>query len=606
MSLAVIDTLTHLRDYQRECLAASRAAFDRGVWSQLAVSAVGSGKTVIFAHLRQAYSDWLAQFPPLQQKVLVLAHRDRLLDQAAEKIRHYNRDIRVGIEQGTRHYAPFDDVVIASVPTLVAGSKRRLQRMQADDFRIIVIDEAHRSAADSYQDVLRYFGLLPPRPLTADATSDDASAARTRVRAWRRETWPNRLLLGVTATPNRSDALGLEWTYDEVVYERGIRWYIERGYLAPLTGFVVKTDISLDGCRKVAGDFAQGQLAQLVNTPARNRAAVEAWMQTAATRQATLAFCVDVQHARDLASAFRAAGIAADSIAGEDGDRDARMADFERGDLQVLCNCQLLTEGVDIPRIDCVLMAAPTQSQIRYVQAIGRGTRLAPGKTDCLVLDVVDDARKYTLQTSGDIFGLPRRFNAQGANLLTCARAVEAVAETQPAALLLDDLTPERLRVEVRRLDLFAVARPEGESIGRMDWLELAPNHYSVTLPARAPEGEALQSQARALPEVVRVTQGMLGGWSAAMTSGAAVMAILATEQETRAEAVQRAERWVEMHRPDAWRMRQRDARWRGREASDKQIATLRKMGATIPPEGLTRGQASDMLDAYFQNRRRR
>jgi ATP-dependent helicase IRC3 len=601
--MPAIADLVHLRDYQRECLTASRAAFDRGVWSQLAVSAVGSGKTVIFAHLRHAYDDWLAQFPALQQKVLVLAHRDRLLDQAAAKIAGYNPGLRIGTEQGGRRHSPFDDVVVASVQTLTANDCRRLHRLNPDEFRIVVVDEAHRTAAHSYQRVLRYFGLVPPMALHADATADDQSAARTRVRDWWTATWPNRLLLGVTATPGRTDAVGLEWTYREVVFERGLRWYIERGYLAPLTGYVVKTDVSLDSVRRVAGDFAPGQLAQVVNTPARNRAIVQGWTQIAASRRAALAFCVDVQHARDLAAEFRRAGIAADSIAGEDADRSDRMADFERGDLQVLTNCQLLSEGVDIPFIDCIVMAAPTQSQIRYVQAVGRGTRNAPGKADCLVLDCVDDARKYTLHTSGDLFGLPSRFNAQGANLVGCAVAVEQARAEHPTLAFDAGLTPETLAIQVQALDLWTLPVSQTATThGTLAWLEPSPARYVLSLPARADSG-ALEQPTHALPEVLVITANLLGACDVEMRVGIQVRERIAVGLDFVGEAFRRGERWVEHHRPDVWRMLDRSAAWRNRDASDKQKAALRRQGATIP-DGLTRGQASDMLDAYYARRR--
>lgn len=607
--MADLSTLTHLRDYQRDALAASQAAFARGVWSQLLVSAVGSGKTVIFAHLRHAYTEWLAQFPALQQKVLVIAHRDRLLDQAARKIAAYNPGLRIGVEMAGRRHSPFDDVVVASVQTLVQkarnGSSARLARLNPDEFRIVVIDEAHRSAAHSYQHILRYFGLLPPLALVGDPKTEQAQAeARTRVREWWTANWPHRLLLGVTATPGRSDAVGLEWTYREVVYERPLRWYIERGYLAPLTGFLVKTNVSLEAVRQLAGDFNQRQLAPIVNTPARNGAVVAAWQQAAAGRRATLAFCVDVAHACDLAAAFRRAGIAADSIAGADEDRHDRLASFERGDLQVLTNCQLLSEGVDIPAIDCVIMAAPTQSQVRYMQAVGRGTRLAPGKTDCLVLDVCDDARKYTLQTVGDIFGLPRRFNALGGSLLAAAQAIEAAAEARGIAIDVADLTPATLTVTLQRIDLWAAPpSPTVDAHGALTWTELSPGRFTLPLPPLA-DGGALESAARALPEVVIIEPGLLGDYDVRVRVGAQVREALGAGLDV-AAAFARAERWIEHHRPDAFRMKQRAARWRDREASEKQLAALRRQGALIPVAGLTRGQASDMLDTYFARRRR-
>lgn len=593
-----LQILTGLRDYQHETLNAVRGALlDRGVWSQIVVLPTGAGKTVVFSHVPQALTAWLEQFTPRQRKTLILAHREELLDQAAEKFQHYNPSLRVDIEQGNRRASPMADVVVASVPSLAATGGRRLQRLDPNDFRIVIVDEAHHAPADSYQTVLDHFGLVPPRELSAHPTPEQAAYARARIREWWRSSWPNRLLLGVTATPNRGDAVGLEWTFRELVYERSLRWMIERGYLSPLTAYLIESGVSLESVRRVAGDFNIGQLAQTVNTPARNALAVDQWIQHAPGRR-TIAFCVDVKHAEDLAAMFRSRGVAADSVAGSDDDRDDRVASFRRGDLEVITNCNLLTEGFDAPDVSCILMCRPTQSQALYMQMVGRGTRLAPGKADCLVLDVVDVASRHPLVTAGDLFGLPRKFNARGADLRQQAETVDRLREQYPDAQLVEGLTPETLEASVRQLDLWNVRESEiVEKFCKLRWVEAAPDRYHLALPERGQNGGLTSGDTG--QQRIEIRQSMLGGWTIVVTG---TNENLGTVDEL-AAAFARAERWVESSRPDAWKMKQRDAEWRDKPASEKQLRLLQKCKAPITP-GLTRGQASDMLDRFFGRNR--
>jgi ATP-dependent helicase IRC3 len=359
MMSTMTETIT-LRPYQVECLSSVQQSMSRGVWSQVAVVPTGGGKTVIFAQLPSALRPWLSTFGSAQQRMLVIAHREELIEQAADKLRKANPDLRVGIEQGKYRSTPFDDVVVASVATLTASGGRRLRQLNPDDFRIVVVDEAHHTPADTYQQVLRYFGLVPPKEF-----QKASPYARTALREWWDITRPQRLLLGVTATPQRSDAVGLEWSYREIVFERTLRWMIDQGYLTPLSGYVVETGVNLDAVRRVAGDYVVDDLANAVDTPELNRLAVDAWLRYADGRR-TIVFSVNVQHAINLAAEFRRRGIAADSVAGSDRDRDDRVKEFRNGDLDVLVNCDLLTEGVDIPEIECVILVKPTQSQSRH------------------------------------------------------------------------------------------------------------------------------------------------------------------------------------------------------------------------------------------------
>lgn len=371
----VVEAVAELqaRDYQMECWKAIDTSFQNGVWSQVGVLPTGSGKTFVFARLLTNavpfIREWLNGFDARRQKVLIVAHREELLDQAARSLKEANPGLNVGIEQGERRASWMDDVVIASVQSLTASGGRRLRGLNPDEFRIVIVDEAHHAAAESYRTVLAYFQVVPPDGLLPGPKATEAEAQRARAACceWWQTHQPDRLLLGVTATPSRGDAVGLEWTFRKVVYEQTLRWMIERAYLSPLVGYLVRTATSLDGVKITAGDFNQGQLAEKVNTPVRNRLAVEAWTARAAGRK-TLAFTVDIQHAKDLAAAFQSAGVAAEWISGElrPDMRRQRLEDFRRGAIQVMTNCNVLTEGFDLPDVSAILMTRPTRSQLLY------------------------------------------------------------------------------------------------------------------------------------------------------------------------------------------------------------------------------------------------
>lgn len=610
-----------LRDYQKETLAASWDAFQRGVWSQMMVLPTGAGKTVVFAHLPHQYRGWIEQFPDRQQKMLVLAHRDELIDQAWKKLDHYNPDLRIGIEAAKRRATPMDDVVVASVQTLTAGNGGRLSQLDPMEYRIVVIDEAHHAPAVSYQQVLRHFDLVQGEAWQNGATvlsvfshskpSNNLSEVRALQRQWWKGHWPNRLLIGVTATPNRADNIGLEWTFNELVYEKTIRWMVQRGYLVPPVGWFVDTGVDLDGVKMTAGDFNVGALAQAVNTPRRNEQTVAAWAAKAIGRR-SIAFCCDIKHARDLANAFQQTGVNAAWVSGDGGwalggasDRDYIVARYKEGAYDVLCNCNLLTEGFDDPATSCIIMARPTTSQGLYMQMLGRGLRPSESKQDCLVLDVVDVARKHSIVTAGDLFGLPRLFNAKGEELTALADSVEAALAACPDLPLVDGLDPASFAAHVKAFNIWAVSESDvANKFARLRWIEAKQDVYRLALPAKQAEDGALVSGANAGIERLEISQSTLGAWAVRVYSSGLYRHI--GETDDLGGAFLKAERWVEFERPDAFAIKAKDAPWRDKPASEKQRLLLAKLGAPGDLSKLTRGQASDMLDKFYGSRGRK
>jgi superfamily II DNA or RNA helicase len=218
-----------------------------------------------------------------------------------------------------------------------------------------------------------------------------------------------RFRMGVTATPRRLDGKGLaDWFGPEPLYVYSIRQAIKDNVLVPLRSFKIETGVNLDAVATRGGDFAEGELADAVNTPQRNAAVVAAYLEHASDRRA-IVFAVDLAHVRDLAQAFQDAGVGAASVTGKDNIdvRRQTLADFAAGKYAVLVNCQVATEGFDDQGVDCILMARPTQSQALYTQCVGRGLRRcdATGKVDCLILDITDNCRRHKLMTATSLLG---------------------------------------------------------------------------------------------------------------------------------------------------------------------------------------------------------
>jgi superfamily II DNA or RNA helicase len=594
-----------LYPYQRECHQAIGESFLRGVWSQIVVLPTGAGKTEVFARLRE--SDGLAAFldayPPQQQQILVVAHRDELIKQAVKKFTKANPGLIVGIEKADQRAAPLCDVIVSSIQTLQG---KRLESLDPRRIRIVIIDEAHHAPAKTYQALLRYLDLLPPEDLRPKKDADDFAAARAACVEWWEANHPQRLLLGVTATPSRGDAIGLEWSFRSVVYEKTLRWMIENGYLAALRGIIVNTALSLDGIKMVAGDFNQAQLAEAVNTPARNLALVSAWAAECRERK-TLAFTVDIQHARDLAAAHASLGlVGGDWISGDDPDREIKLKRYARGELRFLANAQLLTEGFDDPTTSCVLIAKPTRSQATYIQMVGRGTRRADGKADCVVIDGVDVSKRHSLTTLGDLFGLPARFDLRGKEALQALQEIERLQEENPGLQIPAGASLESVRTSIEAVDLWQIV--PSERITRwatLRWVEDSATRLHLPLPEFSDAG-AIQSSSRLMPERIELQEDVLGGWKILRIIGGAIEPLGVAGRVD--DAIRQAEAWVRKYRPRVAQMQNAQAAWVGRKASDKQRAFIRtrmKKPAIADNPALTRGEAAALMDRWFAQRRR-
>jgi superfamily II DNA or RNA helicase len=338
-------SLLPLRPYQRDAVESVQRSWHSGHRAPLVVIATGGGKTVIASALARAFKEARGA------RTLFLAHRKELLVQTQEKIRMAGGDLTTGLVQASRNeVGPHIDVTIASVQTLGGKDGRRLdQVLNAGRFDLLILDEAHHAVSPQWLRVIQ----------SVRATNPDVR------------------VMGMTATPGRSDGVALDLVFDTVCYERNSFDLIRDGYLVPPKGFRVNIDLDLDRVRTEGGDYSSSQLSKLLNQPRVHEAIVHSWMQFGHNRK-TIVFAVDVEHAVALASFFNDAGYAAEVVHGKTKakDRTAIYSRFSEGATKLLVSCEVLTEGFDEPSIECVLFARPTQSQGLYIQCLDEKTEV--------------------------------------------------------------------------------------------------------------------------------------------------------------------------------------------------------------------------------------
>ncbi|RYZ09780.1 MAG: DEAD/DEAH box helicase [Myxococcales bacterium] len=384
-----------LRPYQEEAIEAVLAARRRGLKRLLVCLPTGAGKTVIFSRLAQL----------AQRQVLVLAHREELLFQAREKLQHaLGGEQVVAIERGAERGARDAKVLVCSIRSL--HEQRLAQVMSGRNIGLIIYDECHHAAADDNLRVLRQLGAFSP-----EFTGT---------------------LLGFTATTTRGDGKGLNEVFEHIVYSRSLPELIDDGFLAPLRGFRISTASDLTRLSGGGADFREEELAEAVDIEERN-ALVARSIQELARDRRTILFAVTVRHARNLAYSLNALGVLAGLVHGAmpADERAQALADFRAGKLQVMCNVAVLTEGFDDPGVSCVAMARPTRSEGLYAQCVGRGTRLYPGKQDCLILDFVD-ASQLSLCGLPSLFGAPRQLDLRGEDASAAGRVWQKILFDHP------------------------------------------------------------------------------------------------------------------------------------------------------------------------------
>jgi superfamily II DNA or RNA helicase len=550
-----------LRPHQQTAFAAVQQAYEWGKRRALVVAPTGWGKTVLFAHViawEQARQ---------QQPVLVLAHRDELLQQAADKIRTVLPYAHIGkVGGGIQEWDAA--ITVASVQTIYRECY--LKQLRERHYSLAICDEAH------------HMGVV------VDARGDPIPG---KGNSYQRivEALPDAFWLGVTATPQRLDGHKITGFLGEPVYRSDIIEMIEQGWLVDIRAIAVRTQTNLDGVKKQAGDYNLKDLAERIDSPQRNRRAVEAYLEHARGRQ-FLCFSVDVAHAMHLADVFQQAGVNAAWVSGTTPIQERRqiIRDYGRGKIRGIVNVQILTEGFDdalevdddgnIAFTSCIIMARPTQSQALFIQSVGRGVRLAPGKRDCLLLDMTDNVLKHSLtpQNLASALGIPTPRAGE-----TLLETVQRKKRQQHAHRYLERVTREGKRSE----DVLVTLRT------RLDWR--ASNHGMLILEVGA-----------ARHRIALVPGPQPGHYEVWARLAPRFEAQLWLPSSPLAWAQQYAEREARklLSDPGAVALVDRNAAWRARSdpPTDKQVAILRKLGRPIPA---TKQEAFDLIGLAFAQR---
>lgn len=342
-----------LRPYQQEAKDAIFSAWDNGVQKTLLVLPTGCGKTIVFAKVAE-------ECVRKGDRVLIMAHRGELLNQAADKIAK-----ATGLGCATEKA---EETCLGSWFRIAVGSvqslqrPKRLEKFAPEYFDTIIIDEAHHSLSDGYQRVLEHF-----------------SDAR---------------VLGVTATPDRGDMKNLGQVFESLAYEYTLPKAIKGGFLSPIKALTIPLKLDLTGVGTQSGDYKAGDIGTALD-PYLYQIADE--MSKYCMDRKTVVFLPLIKTSQKFRDILNEKGFCAAEVNGESTDREQVLADFENDKYNVLCNSMLLTEGWDCPSVDCIVVLRPTKVRSLYSQMVGRGTRLCEGKDHLLLLDFLWHTEKHEL-----------------------------------------------------------------------------------------------------------------------------------------------------------------------------------------------------------------
>lgn len=342
-----------LRPYQEEAKEAVFDKWSKGTKRTLLVLPTGTGKTIVFAAVTE-------ECVRHGERILILAHRGELLEQASDKIQK-STGLGCAFEKAEQTCkGTWYRVVVGSVQTLMR--ERRLSGFSPDYFKTIVIDEAHHCISDSYQKVLQHF--------------------------------PDAKVLGVTATPDRGDMRDIGTYFENIAYEYTLPKAIREGYLSPIKALTIPLKIDISGVGIQTGDFKTGELGTALD-PYLEQIALE--MEKHCINRKTVVFLPLVKTSQKFRDILNNHGFKAAEVNGSSEDRAQILKDFDEDRYNVLCNSMLLTEGWDCPSVDCVVVLRPTKVRSLYCQMVGRGTRLHPGKDHLLLLDFLWHTERHEL-----------------------------------------------------------------------------------------------------------------------------------------------------------------------------------------------------------------
>lgn len=396
-----------LRPYQQQARDRIHAEWDAGHTRTLLVLPTGTGKTIVFASVA-------ADQVRAGDRVLILAHRGELLEQAADKLQRSTGLVSAVEKAESTCLDSWFRVVVGSVQTLQRTA--RLERFPRDYFGTIIIDEAHHAITDGYRRILDYF-----------------ESAK---------------VLGVTATPDRGDMRNLGEVFDSLAFEYKLTDAIKEGYLCRILAQTVPLQLDISSVTLSGGDYAVADLGTALD-PYLEQIAAE--MAVRCKDRKTVVFLPLIRTSQKFRDLLGAHGFRAAEVNGQSEDRREVLADFDAGKYNVLCNSMLLTEGWDCPSVDCVVILRPTKVRSLYSQMVGRGTRLSPGKTDLLLLDFLWMTDRHELCRPADLVCEDRAVARQMTETLAESGCPEDIEEA--AAQASEDVVAQREEALAKQLE---------------------------------------------------------------------------------------------------------------------------------------------------------
>lgn len=539
-----------LRQYQNDAIASISSAFASGLNRVLIHAATGTGKTVIVVALNHNYR----KLNP-GKTTLFLAHTEELVEQAALRFKSFNPELIVDIEQADKKASNDAQVICASVPTLARGN-----RLADRDIDLIILDECHHAPAATFKRTLERFGCF---------------------------TNPDVKLVGITATPHRSDGKDLQSIFEKQVFRYDIQDGMEQGYLTDIRGYRVITETSIDSVSSSKGDFNLQELSAVVDNTNRTKKILSRWYEIAKDRR-TLCFCASIEHANNVAELFKKGGFKAEAIYGSmEDDRKQAVDSFRRGETQIVTAVNMFTEGVDIPEIDCILMLRPIKSWTFYVQALGRGTRIAEGKEDLIVIDAVDLTKRHKLVNVPAILNLPPDLDLEGNSLLDASRMMERVTTSVELIKSKNPKTFAELSVILQRVDLLGSREvaPEVKSNSVFNWSKTREAEYKLT----GPNGN-----------IACLSRNELGEWEFRLLLSNNTKTDIATYEDSEVPPFVEVDTYIK----DAWKSHlvliDNSSNWRNEPPTARQIGFLKQYGYNA--ETMTRGEASNVISTVKSN----
>lgn len=544
-----------LRPYQQEAVKAVINEWDSGNLSTMIAMSTGTGKTeCALGVLAEEFRTKRAS------RVLAIAHRRELIYQPRDRVIANWQDVLPipGVVMGNEDECD-SQFVVATIQTLIASGGKRLRKMLLyGGFSHVWVDETHRIISPSF---FRVFANL--------FVSN-----------------PELKLLGATATPQRTDKQGLRQVFDSIAHSIDIKQAIALQALAPLQGLKFELPVDISSVKETEDGWDDEEVGRLLSFANIEEIIIHHWKEHAADRQ-TIAFTASVMQAHSLARAFRKAGVSAEAIDGKTptAQRDSILKKYLAGEIQLLANHNVLTEGFDAPATSCALMARPTKSDLVYIQAIGRALRLHPGKENALILDFAPlGARNICL--SGDLLG-----------------EIQEEKETEK-----DKTEKSKDSFGINRFGKYVYGNPEEVKAQILDLLERSRLAWvfdgqlaTVSIAEKTSLVVVLPQQERiARAEELRVS----GKWSEAWETeyrkitGYQVFAVVGSRAtslgvgQTWEDASLIASNYADAHAED-WCSKKK-SRWRNSPASEKQEQYCRVLG--IWREGMTRGVAGQAI----------